>query len=204
MTTKARGEEDIFLVFVEGREGRREPYAAWFAGRHMADMRALPGVASAHAYRLSAPEGAVPGELCAIYEFAAGPAVLATIGEVKGTDALPHSQDQGRMVWRLFETVARWPQDALPHDKAVAIVLIETPRDGLNTAPLLAAGEALAASGARYVRALRLSPAQPSRGSEYGAALLLVLDGAASPGTELDRHLPGTAWRLLHATPTKV
>jgi hypothetical protein len=203
MTTRARGEEDIFLVFVEGREGREDAYAAWFAGSHMADMRALPGVSSARAFSLSATGGPAPAGLCAIYEFAEGPAVLETIGRLKGTDALPHSEDQGRMVWRLFETLAHWPGLALPDEGAVAIVLIETPREATDTAPLLGLGAALAAEGAAYVRALRLSPAQPARGSEYGAALLVALDVAASGALPqaLDRCFPGTAWRLLHAVP---
>jgi hypothetical protein len=203
MAMKARGQEDVFLVFVEGREGRRAPYAAWFAGGHMADMRALPGVASAHAFRLSAADGPAPAELCAIYEFAAGPAVLDTIGRVKGTGALPHSEDQGRMVWRLFETLGRWPDGALPEGAPLAIVLIEAPRDTEDLTPLLTAGASLAAQGAAYVRTLRLSPAQPARGSEYGAALL-VAGGAASQGAlgaALERCLPGTVWRLLRAEP---
>ena len=43
---------DVFLVFVEGHEGRQDEYARWFAGTHMADMLRLPGVISASAFGL--------------------------------------------------------------------------------------------------------------------------------------------------------
>jgi hypothetical protein len=196
------GREDVFVVFVEGKPGREGAYRSWFAGSHMADMRALPGVASAHAYRLEAPEGAPPAELCAIYEFAVGAAVLETIGRAKGTDVLPHSQDQGRMVWRLFETVQAWPAGALPNGPVV-LALLETPR---GSAPPLDAGAALAAEGAAYVRALDLSPAQPSRGSEYASAFLVhwqaaTPDPVQATAERLDRSLPGLSRTLLLATP---
>jgi hypothetical protein len=196
------GREDVFVVFVEGKPGREGAYRSWFAGPHMADMRALPGVASAHACCLEAPEGQPPAELCALYEFAAGATVLETIGRAKGTPALPHSEDQGRMVWRLFETVEAWPVAALPNGPVV-LALLETPH---GSAPPLDAGAALAAEGAAYVRALDLSPAQPSRGSEYGSALLVhwqaaMPDPVQATAERLDRCLPGLARTLLLATP---
>jgi len=171
-----RGAEDVFLVFVQGKPGREGAYAAWFEGGHMADMRALPGVNSAHAFRLAQTSGPPPAELCAIYEFADGPAVLDLIGRSKGTDALPHSEDQGRMVWRLFETRQAWPDVAMPTGRDMVIALIGSPRGETDQALLLEAGAALAAAGARYVRALSLSPVQPTRGSEFGLALIVSAD----------------------------
>jgi hypothetical protein len=195
------GREDVFVVFVEGKPGREAAYRSWFSGSHMADMRALPGVASAHAYRLEAPEGRPPAELCALYEFAAGPAVLDTIGRAKGGPALPHSEDQGRMVWRLFETLQAWPAEALP-DGPVVLALLETPR----SASLLQVGEALRAAGAAHVRALGLSPAQPARGSEFKSALLVAWKPAttapvAATAKQLDSLLPGATRTLLLARP---
>jgi hypothetical protein len=203
MTRKEPGAEDVFLVFVEGKPGREAAYAAWFAGSHMADMRALPGVRSAHAFRLGGAGGPPPAELCAIYEFADGPGVLDTIARSKGTPALPASEDQGRMTWRLFETVGCWPQALLPADGDVVLALLETPR-GAVPPQLTEIAAAVAAYGARYVRALSLSPAQPSRGAEYGAGLVVVW-GAETPDpvqavrAKLDERLPGVGRSILSA-----
>lgn len=187
--THSGGMEDVFLVLVEGRPGREAAYAEWFAGEHMADMRALPGVGSAHAFRKAEP---APTQLCALYEFGDGPTVLETIGRSKGTPALPHSEDQGRMTWRLFETVLRRPATPLPEDGEVVVDLVEGPRE---TAKALApVAEAVLAAGATYARVLRLHPAQPARGSEYGAALISVWpDGATERAAA---HLRARASRL--------
>jgi hypothetical protein len=187
------GDEDVFLVFVEGKPGREAAYAAWFAGDHMADMRALPGVNSAHAFQTM---GTAPAALCAIYEFADGPGVLETIGRSKGTAALPHSEDQGRMTWRLFETAARQPEGPLPPGGEAVVALLETSREASDE--LSALDGVILAGGADYARALRLSPVQPARGSEYGAGLIVVwpegtVDPAAATAGLLDNHFPGVA-----------
>jgi hypothetical protein len=203
MTGKPPGSEDVFLVFVEGKPGREAAYATWFAGPHMADMRALAGVRSAHAFRLAGAVGPPPAGLCAIYEFADGPAVLDAIGRSKGTPALPQSDDQGRMTWRLFQTTGAWPPAPLPAEGDVVLALLETPRDAAP--PQLAdIAAALQAKGARCVRALSLSPSQPSRGSEYGAGLIAVCDAAGGDAPQsldamLAHHLPGVAHAVLRA-----
>jgi hypothetical protein len=199
MTGAGGGEEDVFLVFVEGKPGREAAYAEWFVGDHIADMRALPGVSSAHAFRTA---GQAPAGLCALYEFPDGPGVLQTIGRVKGTAALPHSDDQGRMTWRLFETVTRDPETALPADGEVTLALLETARDAADRLAGLPGD--LAAAGAAYARVLRLSPAQPTRGSEYGVAVIAVWpEGAAdSAAAALDRRAPGVARLLLRLVRT--
>jgi hypothetical protein len=189
------GGEDLFLVFVEGKPGREAAYRAWFSKSHMADMRVLPGVRSAHAYAFVEGGDPAPSELCAIYEFGDGPAVLETIGRTKGTPALPQSDDQGRMVWRLFETVERRPAAALPGGRDVILVLIGAPRDALDEPALRRACARIIDEGAAYARVLRLSPVQPARGSEYGAALVAVWDGASADAITrttqvLDRDFP--------------
>jgi hypothetical protein len=180
MTGKGIGEEDLFLVFVEGKPGREAAYRAWFSGNHMTDMRALAGVSSAHAYAFADGGDPAPSELCAIYEFGDGPAVLETIGRTKGTAALPQSDDQGRMVWRLFETVESRPRIALPSGRDVVLALIGAARDAPDESALRRACAAMIEQGATYARALRLSPVQPARGSEYGAAVVVAWDGASA------------------------
>jgi hypothetical protein len=204
MTGRAIGEEDLFLVFVEGEPGREAAYRAWFAGRHMADMRALPGVSSAHAYAFAEGGDPAPAELCAIYEFGDGPAVLETIGRTKGTDALPQSDDQGRMVWRLFQTVESRPAGALPVGREVILALIGASRDAPDEPALRRACAAMIEEGATYARGLRLSPAQPARGSEYGAGLLVVWDAAPAMGRmalALDRAFPQIPRSLFRIKP---
>jgi hypothetical protein len=202
MTRKPVGEEDLFVVFVEGKPGREAVYRAWFAGSHMANMRALPGVSSAHAYAFVEGGDPPPSELCAIYEFADGPAVLETIGRTKGAAALPQSDDQGRMVWRLFETVDCRPAASLPAERDVIVALIAT----TDEAGLHRTCAALVDQGAAYVRALLLSPVQPTRGSEYGAALVVVWDGAdpdvvSCVAGEMDRCFPEVTRRLFAIKP---
>jgi hypothetical protein len=203
MTRKPPGSEDVFLVFVEGKPGREAAYAAWFAGPHMADMRALSDVRSAHAFRLADAGGRPPAELCAVYEFADGPGVLDLIGRSKGGPALPQSDDQGRMTWRLFETAGAWPQAPLPADGDLVLALLETPR-GKAPPQLAGIAAALLAEGARHVRALSLSPIQPSRGSEFGAGLIVAWGPAAADpfrtlADQLDERLPAVARTLLLA-----
>jgi hypothetical protein len=131
--------------------------------------------------------------LCALYEFADGPGVLETIGRSKGTPALPHSEDQGRMTWRLFETVESRPAAPLPDHGDTVVALLETSR-GVSD-ELAALDGFILAGGADYARVLRLSPAQPARGSEYGAGMIVVwppgtVDPAAATTGLIDNHFP--------------
>jgi hypothetical protein len=198
MPDVARGGEAIFLVLVSGKPGREAAYRRWFTTRHMADMRALPGVNSAHAFDLE-PAGRAPAALCALYEFPDGGGALATIAQSNGTSALPQSDDQGAMTWRLYETAACAPQAALPAGADMVVVLLELARDEAPPAGLTQAANALAAGSGAYVRTLNLSPLQPARGSEYGAALLIGGQTQAAVGEALDQHLPGVGRALLLA-----
>ncbi len=175
MTT---AEHELFMVFVDGKPGHEQEYARWFTGEHLLDMKGLPGVDSAHAYRLRSLDGQpAPAGLCALYETLSGTQLLHTIAANKGTDALPVSLIQGAMVWRVLETVRR----SEPHGDRKPRVLIclfggewDGPAeqlfwDWLNSAalPIVEA------------RQTRISPAQPSRGREFGSVLFVALAGHA-------------------------
>ncbi len=73
----------------------------------MADMRRLPGVNRAFAGHLrSLDDEPSPAQLCGYYETPDCGELLSTIAANKGTAALPASDLQGVMVWRVLETVA--------------------------------------------------------------------------------------------------
>lgn len=165
---------DIFLVFVSGKPGLEADYARWFCGEHMADMARLPGVLSVHAGHLSALDGeASPAQLCAIYETPDCAELLQTIAASKGTAALPVSDQQGAMVWRVLECEqADGELDGAP----VLIGLFEAaPGSAEPTADILT-GLPLKAK-----RLTRIGAAQPARGREYESILLLALQPGADP-----------------------
>ena len=172
---------DIFLVFVEGSEGNEEAYAEWFSGTHMSDMLGLPGVLSAKAYRLASLDGGeIPAQLCAIYDTVDGPGILDTIAAAKGTDALPASELQGRMTWRVLEGCEAKAFGKEPPAPDVLICMFGGPFIDEIDAHLY---QWLCSNpqGIGAVRQTRLSPVQPSRGSEYGSVLLVDLTSSADP-----------------------
>jgi hypothetical protein len=118
--------------------------------------------------------GRTPEKLCGIYEFADSAGVLDTIARSKGTNALPQSDDQGAMVWRLFETVARRPPVTLPAGVGLAVALVQSAHKPADLALLLKAADGTIARGATYARPLRLSPSQPPKGSEYNVGLIVA------------------------------
>ena len=167
---------DIFLVFVEGRDGSRDEYAKWFATSHMSDMCQLPGVISANAFRLASLEGgSVPAQLCAIYETGDGTAILDTIAAAKGTAALPISDIQGPMTWRVLEGVRVWQRPPVSAPGSELICMFGGPWDDLAEQRIW---EWLCSirTSFRAIRQTRLSPVQPSRGSEYSAVLFLSIN----------------------------
>lgn len=179
--TDAVKARDIFLVFVEGREGCQQQYADWFAGAHMADMRALPGVGSASAFRLEALDAEpVPAQLCAIYETGDGPGLLNTIASTKGTAALPASALQGPMTWRVLRGERASGIASASESAAQLICMFGGAWDGDGEARLWHwLGDH--AQGLLAMRQTRLSPVQPSRGSEYSGVLFLALAHSADP-----------------------
>jgi hypothetical protein len=198
-----KGREDVFLVFVSGKPGRETDYARWFARRHMSDMRGLTGVRSAHPFYLTGIEKQAPAQLCGIYEFADGPAVLKVIAASKGTEMLPHSENQGPMIWRLLSTVEEGDEVAIPDGTALIIVLLGLPRENINEDSLRAYSAQFREAGATYVRSMRLHSMQPTHGSEYGAALILALEPALLTLTHdlIAKALPGIPWLILVAEP---
>lgn len=175
MTT---AEPELFMVFVDGKPDHLQEYAAWFIGDHMDDMKRLPGVGSAHAYRIRSLDGLpAPASLCAVYETLSGAQLLHTIAANKGTDALPISLIQGPMVWRVLETVQR----SEPHSDLkprVLVCMFSGEWDGPQEKGLWdwLSGAALPIVEARQTR---ISPVQPSRGREFGSILFVSLAGHA-------------------------
>ena len=164
---------DVFLVFVDGKPGHEENYADWFGGEHMADMRRLPGVARAFAGKLSALDGEPPpAQLCGYYETPDCGELLSTIAASRGTPALPASDLQGRMVWRVLETTAlhgEWPE---PQDFVqVLICMFTAAPDEFSIADLPIVG-------ARWTR---IGAIQPARGREHAAVLFLMLPEGIDP-----------------------
>lgn len=195
---------DIFLVFVEGKQGHHDAYARWFAGAHMADMARLPGVLSASAFRLEALDGQdVPARFCAIYETHDGAHLLQSIAAAKGTDALPVSDLQGAMTWRVLEG-RRTCQSAAPRADVAELMCMFAP-------PWDAAAEDRAwdrlcdaPDGIARQRQTRLSPVQPARGSDFASVLFVTLDrpddAAALAATAVAAH-GASEVRLLLAVP---
>ncbi len=165
---------DVFLVFVEGSQGHEQAYADWFAGTHMRDMRRLPGVVSASAYRLEALDGTpVPSQLCAIYETACVAGLLGTIAAAKGTQALPESDVQGRMIWRALEGVRSHRSGAAPGSGVELICMVPGPWGEASERTLI--GWLGTCSGdVAALRQTRLSPVQPKRGSEFATVLFVT------------------------------
>jgi len=165
---------EIFLVFVSGKPGLEADYARWFCGEHMADMARLPGVLSVHAGQLSALDAeASPAQLCAIYETPDCAGLLQTIAASKDTAALPVSDLQGAMVWRVLDCELA---DGELTDAPVLIGLFEAELGADEAAAELLAGLPLKAT-----RVTRIGPAQPARGREYPSILLLALQPGADP-----------------------
>jgi hypothetical protein len=204
MTEAGRPANDVFLVFVEGSEGNEAAYASWFASTHMEDMRRLPGVASASAFRLEALDGEpAPRQLCAIYESASVVDLLGTIAAAKGTPALPESDVQGPMVWRALEGVRSHRSGAAPGSSGELICMVPGPwgeaEDRALSQWLAAHGQDVAA-----LRQTRLSPVQPKRGSEFAVVLFvtpLASADAAALGEALLRAIGKAGARLLLAKP---
>lgn len=170
---------DIFLVFVEGSEGNQDAYAEWFGKEHMADMMGLPDVISASAYRLETLDGQpIPAQLCAIYETGDGPGILATVAATKGTDALPASDIQGRMTWRVLEGTRASGIAQSSGGNTELICMFGRPWDEGEEARLW---QWLCDQSQHTVamRLTRLSPVQPSRGSEYSTVLFATLSPSA-------------------------
>ena len=167
-------QHELFMVFVDGKPGLEQDYAAWFTGEHMGDMERLPGVETAQAFRLQALDGKpVPAGLCAVYETPSGAQLLQTIAASKGTDALPVSLIQGKMVWRVLETVRR--SEALSDAKhRVLICMFGGEWDDMAEERLWEWLQA-AALPIIEVRQTRISPVQPARGREFGGVLFLTL-----------------------------
>ena len=163
-------EDDIFLVFVDGKPGNEESYAQWFCGKHMADMRGLPGVTRSFAGRLSSlDDKSSPAQLCGYYETPDCGELLSTIAANKGTAALSVSDLQGVMVWRVLETVATHGEGQ-SSEADILICLFPGERD---TASLFADLPVAA------VRLTRIGALQPARGREYSSVMFLWLpDGA--------------------------
>jgi len=171
-------DSDVFLVFVDGKPGHEEAYARWFCGKHMADMRALPGVTRALAGRLAALDGGpAPAQLCGYYETPDCGELLGIIAETKGTAPLPVSDQQGRMVWRVLETVALVSVE--PESLGdMLICLLPGEPDEARQADLMAwvQGADLPVATARMTR---IGAQQPARGREWGDVLFLTLSGRA-------------------------
>lgn len=172
--------DDVFLVFVDGKPGHEEAYARWFCGDHMADMRALPGVNRAFAGRLIGLEGEPPpSQLCGYYETPDCGELLSTIAASKGTAALPVSDLQGRMVWRVLETVGVHGDHGA--DTAVMLIgLLPGEADEAREGRLLAfiQGAELPIAGARLTR---IGAIQPARGREFGSVLFVSMPEQADP-----------------------
>jgi hypothetical protein len=167
-------ENEVFLVFVDGKPGHETAYARWFGGEHMADMRRLPGVTRAFAGDLSALDGGPsPAQLCGYYETPDCGALLATIAANKDTPALPVSDLQGRMVWRVLETVAAHDEPQPSGDMAGMLICLFPGEPDL--ADLWAKLPVISA------RLTRIGAAQPARGREYGSVLFLILNDGSDP-----------------------
>ena len=194
---------DIFLVFVGGAQGHEEAYAEWFAGTHMSDMAQLSGVVSARAYRLESLDGeAVPAQLCAIYETIDGPEILNTIAAAKGTDALPASDIQGKMIWRVLEGLEARDYGNEGHASSELICMFGGPYDEEADSRLLQ--HLCEHQGIGTIRQTRLSPAQPARGSEFGSILFVQIESACDPSlltTDIARIRPTSELRFLLASP---
>lgn len=175
------GAHDVFLVFVDGREGREDEYADWFAGAHMGDMLHLPGVISAKAYQLEGLCGmAAPARLCAIYETDDGPAILDTIAAAKGTAALPVSAVQGAMTWRVLQRV-RAHQFAPAQEAARELICMSGGAWDETAEQNLWDKVCANPDGILALRQTRLSPVQPSRGSEYSGVWFLTIADWCEP-----------------------
>lgn len=181
-------DSDIFLVFVDGKPGHEEAYARWFCGEHMADMRVLPGVTRAFAGTLATLNGEpAPAQLCGCYETPDCGELLATIAGTKGTSALPVSDLQGRMVWRVLETVAfRGDGDEAAACENMLVCLLPGEPDAARQSGLMAF---VIAAGLPVVaaRMTRIGAIQPARGREWGDVLFLMLSVGADPGTVADQ-----------------
>lgn len=167
-------EGDVFLVFVDGRPGHEESYARWFCGVHMADMRALPGVSRAFEGRLAAlDDNPPPAQLCGYYETPDCSELLATIAANKGTAALPVSDLQGTMVWRVLETVVTHGE-ATPADKLTGVLICLFPHepDGMVLFADLPKVSA---------RLTRIGAIQPARGREFASVLFVMLRDSDDP-----------------------
>ena len=165
-------QSDVFLVCVDGKPGHEEAYAKWFCGAHMADMRKLPGVSRAFGGRLRALDGAPPpAQLCGYYETPDCGELLNTIAANKGTAALPASDLQGVMVWRVLETVGTQGE---PPSSEADILICLFPGEP-DTASLCADLPVAAA------RLTRIGALQPARGREYSTVLFLGLPAGTDP-----------------------
>lgn len=173
---------DVFLVFVDARPGHEEAYARWFCGEHMADMRALPGVTRVFAGKLTARDGEpAPAQLCGYYETPDCGKLLATIAETKGTAALPVSDQQGGMVWRVLETVAVHASGEEPRPPGdLLICLLSGEPDEARQSGLMASVRD-ADLPIATARMTRIGARQPARGREWGDVLFLSLTGEADP-----------------------
>ncbi|MBV1918175.1 MAG: hypothetical protein KUG65_08965 [Sphingomonadaceae bacterium] len=171
---------DIFMVFVEGKAGVEDAYAEWFGGSHMTDMENLPGVGSANAFRMSALDGGTcPTELCALYETDNGGQLLRTIGKSKGTDALPHSELQGQMTWRMLQTLDRSGPGGLADPKASVLICMFAGEWDAEAESRLWAWLGDCDLPIIEARQTQISPVQPSRGREFEGILLLTLPADA-------------------------
>jgi hypothetical protein len=188
---------DIFLVFVSGKPDHEADYARWFCGEHKADMARLPGVLSVHAGQLSALDSlASPAQLCAIYETPDCAGLLQTIAASKGTAALPVSDLQGAMVWRVLECDQA---DGELTDAPVVIGLFEGEPGAAG-----ATADLLADLPLKATRVTRMGAAQSARGREYPSILLLALQSGADPAAvaaTLASHVGTAAARFLLVTP---
>ena len=161
-------ESDVFLVFVDAKPGHEESYAHWFCGEHMVDMRGLPGLTRAFAGSLSALDGGQsPAQLCGYYETPDCGELLNTIAASKGTPLLPASDLQGRMVWRVLETVDSHGDWQAAADCAQILICMFA--DEPDLADLCTD---LSIVGARWTR---IGAIQPAKGREYTAVLFLML-----------------------------
>ena len=167
-------QSDVFLVLVDAIAGEEAAYAKWFCGVHMADMRRLAGIDRAFAGRLQALDGMPPpAQLCGYYETPNCSELLDTIAANKGTEALPASDLQGKMVWRVLETAATLGEARRGEDLAkILICMFNAEHDfaGLcDDLPIAAA------------RLTRIGSIQPARGREYESVLFLWLHEGADP-----------------------
>ena len=190
---------DVFMVFVDGKPGHEEDYARWFLGGHLADMRQLPGVTQAFSGHLTSLDGAAsPAGLCALYDTPDGGSLLKTIAASKGTAALPESDLQGAMVWRVLETVGAVSTEGVGDAQPEGPVLICMCSDEIDGSllPVLLDEH----SGVKAARHMRISPIQPSRGREYSDFLLLDLEPGSDPAditSKLMSHVGSDATRCL-------